>query len=391
MNPKMKIAIVYDRINKWGGAERVLQSLHEIWPEAPLYSSVYNPDSARWAENFSIVTSFIQKFPYARIHHEYYPWLMTFGFESFNFDEYDVVITVTSAEAKGIITKPETLHICYCLTPTRYLWSHRKTYLKSINIVFKKLAEPVLNYLEKWDKIASTRPDHYISISKHIQKRVRKYYGRESEIIYPPAELNLKEKNIDYENKETGKIDKSEISIGKGGRHFNAGSYYLVVSRLVHYKRVDIVIRACNKLKLPLIIIGKGSEQRRLMNIAGSTVTFIQGLTDRRLLSYYQSSVALIMAQDEDFGLTGVEAQLAGVPVITYNISGAAETIIPGKTGEMFKEQTVDSLVEVLKKFDHRKYKRNDCINNAEKFSKKKFKLKFKKRVEKLYKNYKLG
>lgn len=362
----MKVALVYDRINKWGGAERILLSLHEVWPNAPLYTGVYNRHTVQWAEEFDIRPTFVQKFPLAKTKHEFYPWLLTVGFETLNLDEYDIVISVTSAEAKGVITKPNTLHICYCLTPTRYLWSHKYIYLQSKGRVFRTIAAPVLSYLRSWDQIAASRPDYYLSISKHVQKRVKKYYQRESEVIYPPVDVKWEMRR-----------EKKDLT-----------TYYLVVSRLVPYKRVDIAIKAANKLKLPLVIVGEGSEKKKLQKIAGDNIKFVSGLTDRQLLRYYQDCRALIVSQEEDFGLAAIEVQACGKPVLAYKRGGALETVIEGKTGEFFGQQTVESLVQVLERFKPQKYVSDDCIKNARRFSKEEFKRKFRKYVEEKYKQH---
>jgi len=184
----MKVALVYDRLNKWGGAERVLLTLHKMFPEAPLYTSVYDKKKTPWALRFNsgqakIKTSFLQRFPFAT-HHELFAILMPIAFESFTFDEFDLVISVTSEAAKGIITKPHTKHICYCLTPTRYLWSGYEDYFK--NDLLRFFSRPAVVYLRFWDKIAAQRPDKFIAISKEVQGRIKKYYGRESEVVYPP-------------------------------------------------------------------------------------------------------------------------------------------------------------------------------------------------------------
>jgi hypothetical protein len=182
----MKVAIVYDRVNKWGGAERVLLTLHEMFPEAPLYTSVYDPKGAHWAKAFpKIYTSFLQKFFLAKSNHEFYALLLPMAFESFNFDKYDLVISVTSEAAKGIITKPGTRHICYCLTPTRYLWSGYEEYFE--NRILRFVTKPFVNYLRKWDEIVAQRPDEIIAISTAVQERIKKYYNRESKIVFPPA------------------------------------------------------------------------------------------------------------------------------------------------------------------------------------------------------------
>ena len=185
---KLKIAVVYDRVNKWGGAERVLLTLHEMFPDAPLYTSVYDERSAPWAKVFpKVYTSFLQKIPFAKSNHEYLGWLMPMVFEQFDFGEYDLVISVTSEAAKGIITRPGTMHICYLLTPTRYLWSGYEGYFK--NPFLRFFSKPVINYLRAWDKIAAMRPDKIIAISTEVRRRIKKYYGRDSEIVFPPCKI----------------------------------------------------------------------------------------------------------------------------------------------------------------------------------------------------------
>ncbi|MBI4137011.1 glycosyltransferase [Candidatus Roizmanbacteria bacterium] len=348
----MKIALVYDRVNKWGGAERVLLALHELFPDAPLYTAVYDRESAPWAEVFGVRTSFLQKLPFAKKHHEWYPWLTPLAFESFNFDLFDVVISVTSADAKGIITKPHTKHICYCLTPTRYLWSHYDTYFP--NGLRKLLTKPVISYLRKWDRVASTRPDYYIAISQTVKNRIKKYYDREAEIIYPPVRMPSTKHDVRSMN---GRKD-----------------YFLVVSRLVRYKRVDIAIQACNELRLPLVIVGSGSDETRLRSLSGPTIQFIHNLTDEELAWYYQHSQALILPQEEDFGLVSVEAQSLGTPVIAYQIGGGTESVIQGKTGEFFYPQSNEALKKILKTFRRASYHSEDCKRNAGKFSMEQFK-----------------
>lgn len=357
----MKVALVYDRVNKIGGAERVLGALHEIWPEAPLYTTVYNPKTAPWADDFVVIPSFLQKFPLARTNHELYPWLAPLAFESFNFDDYDVVISVTSAEANGVITKPGTLHLCYCLTPTRYLWSHHEEYFK--NRLLRFLGKPIVSYLRSWDKIAAQRPDIYLAISKHVQKRMKKYYKRESEIIYPP---------VDVKKWKMG---------GERGGIYREGTdkegYFLVVSRLVPYKKVDIAVKAFNKLGLPLKIVGIGSQMGKLKKMASDNVEFVGQLTDEALLGYYQRCTAVVFPQEEDFGIVPLEAAACGKPVIAYGVGGALETVIKGVTGEFFKYQTVKSLMTAVVGFKPGKYKPEDCRRQAEKFGVEVFKKKF--------------
>lgn len=367
----MKIALVYDRVNKFGGAERVLEAMHEIWPEAPLFTAVYDSGHAAWAKVFHVKSSFLQYLPFAKKHHEIYPWLTPLAFESFNFDEFDIVISVTSAEAKTIITKPETLHVCYCLTPTRYLWSGADEYLKrpSLGLV-SSIAKYFLDYLaptlRRWDLIGSSRPDNYLAISDTVKQRIKKYYYRQVEkVICPPVDLNkFKMKNVDSKD------------------------YFLTVSRLVGYKRLDIIIDAFNELGWPLVIIGDGLAKNELKKHASGNIRFIDvNLTDDKLVDYYQSCRAFVFAGVEDFGLVGVEAQACGKPVIAYDAGGMSEIVKDKLTGILYKEQTKQSLIEGLHQFSKLTYNSNLCRNNAERFSLTEFKREMRQTIEKLYQN----
>lgn len=362
----MKVALVYDRVNKWGGAERVLLALHEIFPEAPLYTSVYNSLHAPWAKEFTIKTSFLQQFPFATSHHELLAAVMPLAFESFSFDEYDLVISVTSESAKGIITKPLTKHICICLTPNRYLWSSYDDYFTGT--FFRFISKPIVSYLRTWDVIASARPDAYIAISKEVQKRIKKYYNRESSVIYPPANLG---------QTKTYKPDGRSFSLGN-----KENGYFLVVSRLVPYKKVDIAINACNKLQIQLKIIGAGSEEKRLKRDAGQTIEFVGNLTEEAIIQYYKGCQGLIFPGLEDFGLAIIEAQKFGKPVIAFKGGGALETVIEGETGAFFYPQTADALALILEDFLKKNSKlsqkdlqqrENACMRQAALFTQEKF------------------
>lgn len=354
----MKVALVYDRVNKWGGAEQVLMTLHEMFPTAPLFTSVANIKTARWAKVFpKIVPSFLQNFPFAKKHHDWYPWLMPIAFETLNLGEFDLVISVTSEFAKGIITKPETLHICYCLTPTRYLWSGYNEYFNSPQR--RLLARPLISYLLAWDKVAAQRPDVMIGISKAIVVRIKNYYDRDAHFIYPPV-------NISKFSPLDGKKSK--------------GKYFLVVSRLVPYKRIDLAVKVFNQLKWPLVIVGTGSEEKKLRSMAKHNIKFTGFVSETELKDYYLGCKALIMPQEEDFGIAAVEAQAAGKPVITYQKGGAKE-IITKKTGLFFKKQTQDSLVNTLQKFNPLAFHSRACRENARRFSKENFMQEFDKLI----------
>ena len=351
----MKVALVYDRVNKIGGAERVLTALHTLWPEAPLFTSVYDPIRAPWARTFDVKTTFLQHIPFAKSHHEWFAWLTPFAFGSLSLDGYDVVISVTSAEAKSIITKPETLHICYCLTPTRYLWSGERTYTENtgfgiFHTIAKTMFSVLLPALRDWDQVASQRPDRFIAISKRVEERIRYYYKRTAdEVIYPPVDTDF------FRPSTSGHKD---------------GDYYLFVSRLVPYKRADIVVGACSHLQKRLIVIGNGSEKSTLRTIAGPAVQFINdNLTDRALVRYYQNCRAFLFAGDEDFGIVAGEAQASGKPVIAYAQSGVSEIVTDGKTGLLYASQSKKGLEDAIIRFEKMKFSSSECRKNALRFS----------------------
>ena len=260
----MKVALVYDRVNKWGGAERVIIALRKIFPSSVLFTSVYRQNRASWAKKISVKTSFLQKIPFASSYHEALGVFMPIAFETFNFDNFDLVISVTSEAAKGIITKPHTKHISIILTPTRYLWSGYRDYFS--NPVFRIISLPVVSYLRFWDKIAARRPDKLVAISETVRSRIKKYYGLDSEVIYPPLMMKPTiDRSMKQESRSTG-----------SGQARSKGNYFLVVSRLVSYKRIDLAIKAANKVGASLKIIGTGSEFGKLKKIAGSTVEFLR-------------------------------------------------------------------------------------------------------------------
>lgn len=352
----MRVALVYDRVNKWGGAERVLLALHELFPDAPLYTSIYSKKNAKWANEFKLKTSFIQRYEFLRDKNEFLAGAMPIIFESFNFDKFDVVISITSESSKGIITKPGTIHICYCLTPTRYLWTGYDDYFN--NKFVKFLSSPLIFYLKKWDIISSSRPDYYISISNEVKKRVKKYYLRDSKVIFPPVLIGKNEGAV--------KVSKNE--------------YYLLVSRMsrfTYYKKVDLVIEAFNENKLKLVVVGSGSMLGSLKAKANKNIKFVGSISDKKLISYYRNAKSLIFPGFEDFGLVMAEAQSFGIPVIAYGKGGARDIVIPGKTGELFNKQTVASLNSALQKFNQSIYNKRNIIENSKRFSYKTFKKEF--------------
>ncbi|OGC91961.1 hypothetical protein A3D85_02425 [Candidatus Amesbacteria bacterium RIFCSPHIGHO2_02_FULL_47_9] len=340
-----RVALVYDRVNKWGGAERVLLALHEIFPQAPLYTAVYNPETAQWAKVFpQVISSFLQYFPKAKSHHELYPWLTPLAFESLNLDQYEAVISITSADAKGVITKPSTFHLCYCLTPTRYLWSHQDYYKSQTSSIL----HPIFSYLKSWDLIASRRPDTYITISQTVQNRVSSYYHQPSSIVYPPVD-----------------VDRFTPTAG--------GEYFLSVGRMVGYKQPETLVNLFNELNLPLIMIGAGNQKNRLR--PKPNIKLLGFASETELVSLFQNAKALISVHEEDFGIVYAEAQAAGKPVLALNAGGVKEVITHDQTGYLAKD--LDDLKSAIINFDHRQFNHLAIKQSADRFSKERFKSEF--------------
>lgn len=355
----MNIAFVHDWLTNMAGAEKVLLVLKEIFPEAPIYTSVFNPKKAEPFKKFDIRTSYLNNLPLFKAKRELLVPYSPSAFESFDLADFDLIISSSTFSAKGVITKPDSIHICYCHTPTRYLWEPDLD-PRSDRGFLSGLRKRTAHKLRIWDKVASDRPDYYFANSKYISKRIKKYYGRESTVIYPPVNvdrftLNAQEKIQDY---------------------------YLFVSRLVGYKKSDIVIEAFNKLKLPLKIIGSGPEKKKLMKAAKSNIEFLGFLSDSELKRYYAQARAFIFAAEEDFGIVPVEAMASGRPVIAYGRGGATETVLEGKTGLFFDKQDPESLIKAVKKFDPNNFDSKIIRRQAEKFSSQRFKREFKEEVE---------
>ncbi|MFH2085385.1 MAG: glycosyltransferase [bacterium] len=338
----MRVCLVYDRLNKIGGAEQVLSAFHELFPSAPWYTSFWDPASAPFSRTWQV-----HSFSYLHKHHEWFPWLMPFIFESYDFRAYDLVISVGSAESKGIITRPGTIHLHYCLTPTRYLYSHAKEYLSNPIYLF------VASILRKWDQVASTRPDEMIAISTHVKNRIQKYYHRDSIVIFPPVDIT-----------RFCRVP----SEARRAKWDLPPSYFLVVSRLVPYKKIDVLVKAANLSRKNLVIIGEGSELAHLRRLAGPTITFLGHINDQDLSGYYQSCTAYLQANIEDFGISMVEAQAAGKPVIAYGRGGAVDIVIPGKTGILLSENTVSAFAKTMGEFDTMSYVSAVCRENAIRF-----------------------
>lgn len=352
---KAKIAIVADWLTNQGGAEKVIYDLHQIFPNAPIYTSIYNAEKLPQFEKANIKTSFIQNFPLAKKHHQLFLSFMPYAFESFDFSDYDIVISSSFACAKGIITKPETLHICYCHNPMRYIWDESHQYVKehNLNPVIKFLSTPFLHKIRLWDQLTSSRVDKYISNSNFVAKRIKKYYQREAHTIYPATDFNNIKPNI--------KVKKQ--------------NYYLAAGRLKPFKRFDLIVEAFNKSKKHLVIAGTGEDQTRLERLnTNPNTTFTGFVSDQKLIKLYQNAKGFIFPQTEDFGITPIEAQFHGCPVIAYAKGGALETVIDNQTGIFFKNQTTKDLDTAISKLENTSLDYHEVHKNGAKFNKETFK-----------------
>jgi glycosyltransferase involved in cell wall biosynthesis len=341
----MKVAIIADWLTDFGGAERVILKLHKLFPDAPIFTSVFNKDNMKEFEGADIRTSFLQKIPLAKKKHQMFLSLMPLAFEHFDLSEFDVVISSAHSCAKGVITKPETMHICYCHSPMRYVWDNCHSYIKNYNvpILVKKLAQKPLHKLRLWDKLAADRVDFFIANSATTQQRIKKYYKRESSVIYPMVDLD----RFEPARKE---------------------NYFVAIGRLIPYKKFDLTVQTFNKLGLPLKIIGTGIEEEKLKKMAKGNIEFLGRIEDQKASEIIAKAKALIFPQLEDFGITPLEAMACGVPVIAYKKGGATETVTT-KSGVFFKEQTVKSLEKAIKTFLKKKFSKKEIKAQAQKFS----------------------
>ncbi len=331
-----KIAIVADWIKDLWGAELVLENLIHIFPNADIFTSVFFQEKTNFFKNKKIKTSFIQKIPFLAKSHKLALIFRPIAFESFDFRPYDIVISSSSAESKWIITKPETLFICYCHTPTRYFWSHYHEYLgmmefwSILNFIWKRLAPFIINKLRKWDFVAGQRPDFFIANSKNTQKRIKRYYWRESFVIYPP--LKLKE----FKLKQTKK------------------DFYLYVWRCIPYKKFDLLVDAFNQNGKKLVLVTNTDNKlyRDLKIKSNSNISWKFNISRKEICKLYWEAKAFLFPPEEDFWIVVLEAMACGTPVIAYKKWGALETVVQNKTWVFFDEQNINSLNSIINKFE---------------------------------------
>ncbi len=329
----LRVAIVHDWLNQFGGAEQVLEVLHDMYPSAPIYTSMYDPAAMPpQYRSWDIRPSFMQRLPLVTRHHQPFLPLYPLAFESFDLSGYDLVISNSSGFCHGVVTRAETCHVNYCLTPPRFLWNQHQYVLRErLGSLTRALLLPATSYLRTWDVAAAGRVDYFIGISRAIVARIRKVYRRDAALLYPPVNTS-----------------RFPLSLEKG-------DYFLVVSRLIPYKRVDVAVRALTRLGLPLLIVGEGRDRPSLERLAGPTVRFLGRLPEEELRRVMAGCRAFIFPGEEDFGIAPLEAMAAGRPVIAYGAGGALETVVPGVTGELFSECTADALAAVIADFrpDH--------------------------------------
>lgn len=347
-----KIAIVCDWLTVYAGAERVIYEMHQLFPKAPIYTTLYNPKACKVFENADVRESWLRYIPFGRKFHRLLFPFMPRVFETIDLDEYDLVLSSAHSAAKGVITLPETLHVAYCHSPMRYVWDQSHSYQKGFRLFsfLNFLTRPILHRTRLWDRVAAERVDKFIANSHYISRRIKKYYGRESDVIHPPVDL-------------------SRFSLGEGER-----GYYLAVGRLIPYKRFDLVVDAFNKLGKKVKIVGVGPEMAKLKRKAGENIEFVGKVSDEELRRIYQGAKALIFPQLEDFGIVPLEAMACGTPVIAYGAGGALETVSDGVSGLFFDEQTPESLVKAVKKFEKANWSAKEVAKSVEDFGSARFK-----------------
>lgn len=332
--PAPKVALVHDFLYVYAGAERVLEQMLAVFPDADLFSAFdFLPkDDRAFIHGKPVTTSFIQKLPWARTRHRSYLALMPLAMEQLDLSGYDIVISSSYLAAKGVITGPDQLHVCYCHSPARYAWDLQHQYLAESRLGFgpkAMVARAILHYIRNWDVRSAAGVDHFLANSRFVARRIRKVYRRDAQVIYPPVAVD-------------------EFQPGDGPRE-----HYVVLSRLVPYKRVDLVVEAFNQMPdRQLVVIGDGPQRKRISAMAGPNVQILGHQPFDQVRTYLETARAMVFAAEEDFGIVPVEAMAAGTPVIAYGRGGATETLIDGRTGVLFHEQTADAIGAAVSRFE---------------------------------------
>ncbi len=388
----MKLALVHDFLVQHGGAEEVLKVFHDVWPEAPIYTLVHDPK--RIGSLFSgadIRSSFIQRLPFGKRRYQWFLPLMPTAIERHDLTGYDVVLSSSSAFAKGAITSPETLHLCYCHTPTRYLWTDTHRYLHDRGTLppMRSLIHPLLSLMRLWDRQAADRADHFIANSKNVQSRIQKYYRRDSYVIHPPVDtsrftINNEKREVELPGgSSTSASQTVELRQVQSNRN-----YFLAGGRLVAYKRFDLIVRVFNRLGIPLKIFGTGPAFAALRKEAKPNIEFLGFVDASERAELYRNCTAFIHPQEEDFGLTVIEAMASGRPVIAYAKGGALETIKEGETGILFHEQIWEALADAVLRFNASQFDSQKIRAHAMQWDVEQFKTKIKQYVDEKWKTF---
>lgn len=350
--PKLKVAIVHDWLTGMRGGEKVLEQLCAVFPSADIYTLVWVKGSVSPAiESHRITASFLQKFPDVEKKYRYYLPLMPSAIEMIRLKGYDLVLSQSTCVAKGVGVEGGTPHFCYCNTPMRYIWDQYDEYFSKersgpLTRAAMGIARP---FLQRWDLGSNKRVDRFMANSKNVQERIKRIYSRDSDVVYPPVDINSYPRE-------------------------NDGGYFLMVTALVPYKRADLAVEAFNANGLPLKIIGSGPDAERLKRSAGGNIEFLGWLETDEIKKHYAGCTAMIFPQEEDFGITAVECQAAGKPVIAYAKGGALETVIDGETGVFFNKPEAASLNEAVQRLLNGKFDPAAAKRNAARFSEERFK-----------------
>lgn len=347
----MKVAIVHD----WfvgGGAERVVYELHKMHPDAPIYTAYCSPQWRQRLSGTKVITSYMQRWPFSKLR-KFLPPLRALWFSRLDLSGYDLVISSSGAEAKGVKVKAPAIHINYCHAPTHYYWSRYDDYMKhpgfgALDPLARLGLKLLVGPMRRWDHKAAQRPRYMIANSNYIKRQIKEYYGRDAKVIHPPVDID-----------RFKILNKSSIS----------RSGFLTAGRQTPYKRIGLAVAACTKLSLPLTVIGDGPDHKRLIKMAGPTIDFLTGLSDQELVKHFQSAQAFVFPGIDDFGIVAVEALAAGTPVIAYQAGGVLDYVQDGKNGLFFKDQTIDSLAKVLEESPRHKFNNQTVAASAQKFS----------------------
>jgi len=372
-NTGRKVAIVHDWLPLYGGAERVLEQILNVYPEADLFSMVdFIPAGERgFLRNKQVTTSFVQRLPWAKARYRSYLPLMPLAVEQFDLAGYDLVISSSYAVAKGVITGPEQLHICYCHSPIRYAWDLEREYLRTAGLdrgIRGMLARALLHYIRIWDVRTVNGVDHFISNSRFVGGRIRKFYARSSTVIHPPVDTDRFRPVAER------------------------GDYYLTASRFVPYKKIDLIVEAFARMPgRELVVVGDGPDFAKIKSLAGDNVKLVGALSHSKLVDLMQRARAFVFAAREDFGIVPVEAQACGTPVLAFGQGGVTESVIDGETGLFFEEQTPESIVAAVEEFEEMEFDPEVIRRNAQRFAPARFRKEFSEFVEEKWEEFRSG